>query len=56
MEYEDETWRLLRPHVLLKQVGQNTLANHAMLNIFSVLAEKQVPEKKRRHGSCIGKR
>jgi hypothetical protein len=45
MEYEEETWRLPRPHVSSKRVMPTALTDHAMLNIFSTLAEYQVPDK-----------
>ena len=45
MEYEEETWRLPRPHVSSKRVIPTTLTDHATLNIFSTLAEYQVPDK-----------
>jgi hypothetical protein len=45
MEYEEETWRLPRPHVSSKRVMPTALTDHATLNIFSTLAEYQVPYK-----------
>ena len=45
MEYEEETWRLPRPHVSSKLVMPTSLTDHATLNIFPTLAEYQVPDK-----------
>jgi hypothetical protein len=39
MEYEEETWRLPRPHFSSKRQVPATLAHHATLNTFSILAE-----------------
>ncbi len=47
MEYEEETWRLPRPHFSSKRQIPTTLAHHAtqIINTFSILAEHQAPEK-----------
>ncbi len=43
MEYEEETWRLPRPQFSSKRQILTTLAHHATLNNFSILAEHQAP-------------
>ena len=45
MEYEEETWRLPRPQFSSERQKLTTLAHHATLNTFSILAEHQAPEK-----------
>jgi hypothetical protein len=40
-----ETWRLPRPLVSSKRVMPTALTDHATLNVFSTLAEYQVPDK-----------
>jgi hypothetical protein len=45
MEYEEETWSLPRPQFSSERQKLTTLAHHATLNTFSILAEHQAPEK-----------
>jgi hypothetical protein len=41
MDYEDETWRLPKPTIALKRELPTSLADHATINGFSILAEQR---------------